>query len=245
MKKASWVKLHADHLAAANEFDCELAFIEMIRVTLRRSAPLQALKPGLEPLLEEGIIVQVPGGYIPACVYEAIESTARTSQARSAAGQATQQNRRKLLQNPTKDRTDEAGESKPQQTPTDKIREEENRREENNNIQAADAAPGKPGKKRTKLEDFPEGFRRLWLAGAPESRARSGLAEAFKAWQGSGAAKDPERAISAISAMVKSRAWQGGYAPGLHRWLKAGGWMHHDEGQPNQTDYLEGFEVQP
>jgi len=84
-------------------------------------------------------------------------------------------------------------------------------------------APGR--KAMTALPDFPEDFQRLWNAGAPESRARSGLLEAFKAWSESGASSDPERAIAAISGMAQSKGWKEGFAPGLHRWLKQGGWM--------------------
>ncbi len=119
--------------------------------------------------------------------------------------------------------------------------------------ESAVADEPKPKPVRSKLSDFPEDFQKLWNAAAADSRSRSGLLDAFKAWNESGAAKEPERALRAVSAISQTRSWKEGFAPGLHRWLKGGGWMAEAEhsamtlGERQiaansgiNTDYLEG-----
>lgn len=90
-------------------------------------------------------------------------------------------------------------------------------------------SPVKPGKKvRTKIEDFPEDFQKAWAVCHPKSKERSGTADAFKAWESSGASKEPEKAIAAIAAISKSHDWTkdgAQYAKGLGAWLKTGAWM--------------------
>lgn len=107
------------------------------------------------------------------------------------------------------------------------------------------AAPGKPEKSvKSKLEDFPEDFQFVWKATTPESRQRSGLLAAFTAWRESGAEKEADRAKKAVSAMAQTKSWKEGFAPGLHRWLKSGGWMTGEESQSKtKPDYSEGWEI--
>jgi len=241
----AWIKIPIDHLSAAAECNLDREFSALIRKSARIQGPVMI--DGLEMLISEGIVLRDDNGLIPVCVAETIGyiSACSTNGKKSSEVQKSHKSLMpsSTLQAPCKHLASTL------QAPSNQMKGKEMKRNELDTSYLV--LEGK--KERSKPSDFPDEFLAMWKETTPESRSRSGVASAFKAWNESGAAKHADRALLALKSIAQSKGWREGYAPGLHRWLKDGGWMAEPEAgtmtladrqraanNGDNTDYLEG-----